>query len=56
MNEEERQKIISNDFADGIIEYALSSEEYARYAGETINYINDNMLRFMFLFPKYPTD
>ncbi len=41
MNDEDRIKIISNDFADGIIEYAISPEEYARYAGETINYINE---------------
>lgn len=41
MNEEERLKIISNDYTDGIVEYALSSEEYARFAGETINYINN---------------
>ncbi|ROR30522.1 subtilase family protein [Mobilisporobacter senegalensis] len=41
MNEEERRKIISGDYADGIVEYAISSEEFARYAGETINYIND---------------
>ncbi|MGB8453560.1 MAG: S8 family peptidase [Anaerocolumna sp.] len=41
MNEEERRKIISEDYADGIIESTLSPEEFARYAGETINYIND---------------
>jgi hypothetical protein len=41
MNEEERIKIISNDYTDGIVETALSPEEYARFAGETINYIND---------------
>lgn len=41
MNEEERRKILSSDFADGIVEYAISPEEYARYAGETINYINE---------------
>ncbi len=41
MNEEERRKIISNDYADGIVEHAISQEEFARYAGETINYIND---------------
>ncbi len=40
MNEEERKKIVSNDFTDGIVEYAVSSEEYARFAGETLNYIN----------------
>lgn len=41
MNEEERRKIISDDYADGIVEYAISPEESARYAGEAINYIND---------------
>ena len=41
MNEEERRQIISNDYADGIVEFALSLEEFARYAGTTINYIND---------------
>lgn len=41
MNEEERLKIISDDYVDGIVEYALSSEEYARYAGETLNFINN---------------
>lgn len=41
MNEDERRKITSNDFADGIIEFAISPDEYARYSGETINYIND---------------
>lgn len=41
MNEEERMKIISNDYTDGIVETALSPEEYARFAGETINYINE---------------
>ncbi len=41
MNEEERRKIISDDYADGIVEYAISPEEFARYAGETINYINE---------------
>lgn len=41
MNEEERRQIISNDYADGIVEFALSTEEFARFAGATINYIND---------------
>lgn len=41
MNKEERIKIISNDYVDGIIEYALSTEEYARYSGETLNFINN---------------
>lgn len=41
MNAEERRKIISDDYADGIVEYAISPEEFARYAGTTINYIND---------------
>lgn len=36
MNEDERRKITSNDFADGIIEFAISPDEYARYSGETI--------------------
>lgn len=40
MNAEERMKIISDDYIDGIVEYALSSEEYARYAGETLNFIS----------------
>jgi hypothetical protein len=41
MNKEERIKIISNDYVDGIVEYALSIDEYARYAGETLNFINN---------------
>ncbi len=41
MNDEERIKIISSEYTDGIIEYALSQEEFGRFAGETINYIND---------------
>lgn len=41
MNEEERRQIISEDYVDGIVEYAISPEEYARYAGTTINYVND---------------
>ncbi len=40
MNIEERSKIISNDYADGIIDYNISQEEFSRYAGETINIIN----------------
>jgi subtilisin family serine protease len=40
MNIEERRKIISNDYADGIIDYNISQEEFSRYAGETINIIN----------------
>ncbi len=41
MNEEERARILSEDYVDGIVEYAISSEEYAQYAGTTINFIND---------------
>lgn len=41
MNEEERRQIVSNDYADGIVEFALSTEEFARFSGATINYIND---------------
>ena len=41
MNEEERTRIISEDYVDGIVEYAVSSQEYARYAGTTINFINN---------------
>lgn len=41
MNEEEKFKVTSDDYVDGIVEYALSSEEYTRYAGETINFINN---------------
>lgn len=40
MNEEDRQKIMSYDYADGIIELALSLEEFARYAG--ISGVNRN--------------
>lgn len=41
MTEEDRRKIISEDYADGIVEYAISPEEFSRYAGEAINYVND---------------
>lgn len=41
MNEEERRKITSYDYTDGIIEFAISPDEYARFSGETINYINE---------------
>ncbi|WMJ88670.1 S8 family peptidase [Anaerocolumna sp. MB42-C2] len=41
MNEEERRKIISEDYGDGIVEFAISPEEFARFAGETINFISD---------------
>lgn len=41
MNVEERARIISEDYVDGIVEYAVSPQEYARYAGTTINFINN---------------
>lgn len=41
MNEEERQIINSDNYAEGIVQYAISPEEFTRYAGTTINYIND---------------
>jgi subtilisin family serine protease len=40
MNIEDRRKIISNDYADGIIDYNISQEEFSRFAGEMINIIN----------------
>ncbi len=54
MNEEERRKIISNDYADGIIEYAISPEEYTRYAGETINYVNEKYAVIYIPFSRVP--
>lgn len=41
MNEEDRRKILSDEYTEGIINYSISPEEFSRYAGETFNYIND---------------
>lgn len=41
MNEEERRKIISDEYLEGIVEYSISSEEVGRFAAETLNIIND---------------
>jgi subtilisin family serine protease len=54
MNEEERRQIISDDYVDGIVEIALSPEEYARYAGTTINYINEKYAAIYVPFSRVP--
>jgi hypothetical protein len=41
MNETERRKILSNDYANVITEYAINPEELARFENDTINYIDD---------------
>lgn len=56
MNEEERRKIISEDYGDGIVEFAISPEEFARFAVRQLILLVINMQRYMFLFPEYLTD
>lgn len=41
MNQSDRERIISQDFADIIVEYLQPIEQLSSYNNETINYIND---------------
>lgn len=41
MNDEERRKIYSNDYANTIIEYAINPEELVLFRDDTINYIDE---------------
>lgn len=40
MTDEDRQKIISDDYAEVIIEYAISPDELSAFQGDTFNYID----------------
>ncbi|MDF2801049.1 MAG: hypothetical protein K0S61_952 [Anaerocolumna sp.] len=48
MTEEERRKIISNDYADAIIEHHVDISSINSFQGATINYIDDTFASLFF--------